>query len=143
MRRRSYLKHAGGLVLVAIAGCVEEDDNAEREQGGADDGSTTDSTDDTSGGNGRPIELLSHEWYNEGRYEQGVRGQIENVSDSTLDYVEVEVYFLDSEGVQFEEGLDNVTDLASGRIWEFDVMFWGDDPERVDSYEVQTDYSDY
>jgi hypothetical protein len=53
------------------------------------------------------------------------------------------VFFLDSEGVQIGESLDNTTDLAADRIWEFDAMFFEDDPTRVDTYEINTEVSDY
>lgn len=157
MNRRAYLGLVAGTAIGGLAGCTEED-NSEREQSDVDDsGGSSDGGDGDSGGSGgedaggdvdsgsgnRAIELLSHEWYDEDQFNRGVRGRIENVSDSTLDYVEVQVYFIDNEGVQFSESIDNVTDLSEGRVWEFDAMFLGDDPSRIDSYEIQTDYSDY
>lgn len=170
MRRRTYLTLAGTTLTAALAGCTEESD--ERESGGTDGSDNTetdtepedDNTDDDSetetdseggedetaddgSGDGDdsddPVEILEHEWYNNGQFDVGVTGQVENISGEELTYVGVEVYFLDEEGVQFEEGLDNTTDLADGRIWEFDAGYLGDDPQRVDEYEIEWDVTNY
>ncbi|WP_241432449.1 FxLYD domain-containing protein [Natrinema gari] len=39
----------------------------------------------------------------------------------------------------FEESLDNTSDLAAGRVWEFEALFLGDDPSRVAEYEGEGD----
>ncbi|MFB1064103.1 FxLYD domain-containing protein [Natrinema sp. H-ect4] len=135
-------------MTTALAGCSESEPS-NRETGGT---NTSDdqngngggnSSGDTSGSGENPVKLLNHEWYNEGQFSSGVRGQVENVSGETLSYVEVAVYFLDSEGVQFSEGLDNTNELAAGRVWEFDAMFMGEDPSRVDNYEIETSVNNY
>ncbi|QCW02138.1 FxLYD domain-containing protein [Natrinema pallidum] len=143
MDRRKLLVAGGTAVTTALAGCSGSDDT-DRESGDTtnDDSGNGDESSNGSGGasdGGDLIKILDHEWYNEGSFSSGVRGQVENVSDETLGYVEVSVYFIDADGVQFEESLDNTSDLAAGRVWEFEAMFLGEDPSRVEEYEVQGD----
>lgn len=164
MNRRKLLLSSGAALTATLAGCSSDDtsnretgntdetdseDNSERETG---DSSTDTSSNSSSDGNGNSsegeseeqlVELLEHEWYNDGDFNSGVQGQVENVSGETLGYVEVSVYFLDSEGVQISEGLDNTSDLAAGRVWEFDAMFTGDDPSRVENYEIETSVDNF
>ncbi|WP_222918847.1 FxLYD domain-containing protein [Natrinema sp. SYSU A 869] len=129
--------------MTALAGCSGGDDT-DRESGGTNNDDSGNG-DDNSGGNGDAnggddlIELLNHEWYSDGSFSSGVRGQVENVSDETLGYVEISVYFIDADGVQFEESLANTSDLAAGRVWEFEAMFLGDDSSRIEEYEVEAD----
>jgi len=118
-------------------------------EGSADDGSGEGSADDGSGEGSadeseseQQIELLDHEFYEE-EFSSGVSGTVENVSGEVLSYVEVQVYFLDSEGTQIGEGLDNTSDLAEGRRWEFDAAYLDSDPERIDTYEIETDVSNF
>lgn len=139
MRRRESILLVGAAITGTIAGCTEEESTG-RQQGSAD--TAGEGSNDSSGGNGNsPLAIRSHEWYNEGEFDAGVRGQVANQAGETLDYVEVEVYFIDADSVQFEESLDNTEDLAEGRVWEFDAMFLGDDPSRVDSYEIEASTS--
>ncbi|WP_228371046.1 MULTISPECIES: FxLYD domain-containing protein [unclassified Natrinema] len=35
--------------------------------------------------------------------------------------------------------MDNTSDLAAGRVWEFEALFLGDDPSRVAEYEGEGD----
>lgn len=146
MDRRAFLASAASCIGIALAGCTSDSGDTQREQGqpgddGSSDGGSSTGEDESGGDN--PVELLSHEWYNRGQFDTGVTGQVENVSDSELTYVEVSATFMDSEGVQFEESLANVSDLAAGRVWEFEAMFLGDDPSRVDTYEVALDWNSY
>ncbi|ELZ09281.1 hypothetical protein C479_10685 [Halovivax asiaticus JCM 14624] len=132
MQRRTFLALAGASIPATLAGCTENE-SSDRQSG-----------DDSGSGDGDgPVQFVDHEWYNSGAYEAGVTGQLENVSGDTLSYVEVSVYFLDEEGTQFEEGLDNTSELADGRTWEFDAMFLGDEPDRVDDYEIEWEVTDY
>lgn len=80
------------------------------------------------------MELLDHEWY-EQEYQSGVRGTAKNVSDETVSYVQVEVYYLDSEGTRIGEGLANASDLKAGRKWQFETIYMGD--EEVTDYEIE------
>lgn len=147
MHRRKVLLAGGTALTTVLAGCGETEssdrqtgDTNNNEDNGDDDGGETGDAGDTEE---TLIELLNHEWYDDGEFSSGVKGQIENVSDKTLSYVEVKVYFLDSEGVQFSESLANTEDLASGRVWEFDAMFTGDDKSRVENYEIETTVNNY
>lgn len=155
MRRRQVLA-AGGMLFAALSGCTtsEESDRQPGEaNNGGDDPTATDSPvpadDPTSTATPTPteadqlVELLEHEWYNNGSYDAGVSGVLKNVSGEELSYVEVKVFFLDSEGTQIGEGLDNTTELAADRRWQFDASYLDDNPNEVDSYEIQTDVSNY
>lgn len=146
MNRRKVLAGSGSVLTAALAGC-SGGSTSDRQDGDTDNTDNTDNnesdTGDTGGSDGPKIELLNHEWYNEGQFNAGVRGQVENLTSETLGYVEVSVYFLDSDGVQFSESLANTSDLAGGRVWEFEAMFTGDDPSRVDSYEIEPTVSNY
>lgn len=129
MNRRQIVSVVGSTLIVPIAGCSSTDET-EREQGSADgNGDSTSNQDEL-------VELLEHEFY-EGEREVGIRGQVENISDEELSFVEAEAFFLDSEGVQFAEGFTNVEYLPAGRIWEFETGFLGDEPDRIEDYEIQ------
>ena len=164
MHRRQYLSAAAGGATLLLAGCVgqEESDREEGSTGGnGDDGSSDNGSDgddleegstggneddgssDNGGGGDDPIELLEHEWYMEGQYDAGVRGQAENVSGEELSYVEISVFFLDDEGVQVADSLDNTTDLASGRVWQFDAMLFDGEPTVVEDYEIKWEVTNY
>jgi len=73
----------------------------------------------------------------------GVEGVAQNTADDVIDYAEIRVVFLDVEGVQVGEGLDNVTELAAGRKFEFDCMFTGDDWSAVSDYEIEASDSPF
>lgn len=155
MNRREFTKAALGastLGITALAGCSgsDEPDDADTGDTGDSDTSTqetgtadsTDSqqtqeqtqTEEQSGGSG--LELKSHEWYEED-YSAGVRGSAVNNTGDELGYVAVEVIFLDSDGAQIENGLDNTTDLPDGREWKFDAVFLGMDSSVVEDYEIE------
>ena len=129
LNRRRYLATLGTTAsALALAGCSESDSG---------DSGSGDSNGGDSGGNDQPdVEILSHEFYEE-EFSSGVRGTAVNNTDSELSYVEATATFLDSEGTQIGEGLDNVSDLAGGREWEFDCMFTGQDASRIEEYEVE------
>jgi len=147
---------AGTASTILLAGCSS--DETEREDGdagnGGDSGGGGDSTTADSGGSGggdanqttqssgNSVEILNHEWYEED-FSAGVRGTIENTTDEELSYVEISVYFLDSDGTQIGEGLDNFSDLAGGRTAEFDAMYVDDDPSRVEEYEIEAEVTDF
>ncbi|MFD1646868.1 FxLYD domain-containing protein [Haloarchaeobius litoreus] len=144
MYRRTYLTAVGTTASVlALAGCTEEEpqDTAGGDGGGnggdsgdSDGGETGDNGGD--GNNDRPdVEILEHEFYEE-EVGAGVRGVARNNTDSELTYVQAEAIFLDGDGTQIGEGLDNVTDLAAGREWEFDCMYLDSDSDRIAEYEL-------
>lgn len=133
--RRRYLATVSAAVGgVALAGC--SDDEGDAGAGGA-DGDGGDGDGGSGDGNGSPdVEILDHEFYQE-QFQSGVRGTARNNTDRELGYVEAEAVFLDENGTQIGDGIDNVTDLAAGREWEFECMYLDDDPERIDSYEIE------
>jgi|GEM_PF-3455893 len=144
MNRRSVLAAGAGTVsTLLLAGCTSDDETG-REDGNANGGDGSGDGSGSGGGNdgGSSVEILDHEWYEE-QYSSGVKGTVENVSDEELSYVEVSAYFLDSEGTQIGDGLDNFTDLAPGRKAEFDCVFLGDDPSRVEEYEVEASVTNF
>lgn len=101
-----------------------------------DDGSDSSSDDDL-------VEILEHEWYNADAEDAGVSGRLENVSGEEIHLVTVEVHFVGDEGTQITEGQDTTNNLESNREWEFDVPYPAEDPERVDTYDIESDVSSY
>ena len=160
MNRRTYLRVTGtALAATGLAGCSGDGDSGagdadgggsgDADGGGSGDADSGGSGDADSGGSGdgsgsgsdgsgsqSKVEITAHEFYSE-EFSQGVKGTLRNNTDTELGYVEVEAVFLDAEGTQIGDGIDNVTDLAAGRAWEFDCMFLGDNPERIDRYEIE------
>lgn len=137
MHRRKLLKMGAAGLAVSVAGC-SGDDGSGGDSGGGDANNGGGSGDGGSGGAQGPndVELLEHE-FAEQDFGVAVKGRAENVSGGELSYVEAEAVFLDADGVQIGEGLDNVTDLADGRVWEFDCMYLGDaDASEIDEYEI-------
>lgn len=151
MNRRRYLALTGTLATTALAGCTgeteEDTDSGSNDGGGGSDGDDSDSGGDDSGGSSDqttaaeqeedqpPVALVEHDTYEE-EYSAGVKGVAENTTDEELGYAEVKVVFLDSDGVQLEEGLDNATDVAAGRQFRFDCIYLGDDFSEVADYEI-------
>ena len=156
LNRRRYLATLGTTAsALTLAGCSESDSgdsgdgdandnsgdssngNSDNSGGNSNSGNSNDENSGDGGGNDQPdVEILNHEFYEE-EFSSGVRGTAVNNTDSELSYVEATATFLDSEGTQIGEGLDNVSDLASGREWEFDCMFTGQDAGRIEEYEVE------
>jgi len=145
MNRRQLLVSIGSVSITLIAGCTGDTEESDREQADAngDRGSGDSGNDDGDSGSDKLVEILDHEFYNNGAYDAGVSGTLENVSGEELSYVGVNVFYLDSEGVQIEEGLDNTTELAADRKWKFDAGYLGDDPSEIEEYEIKTDVTDY
>ena len=137
MQRRKYLATIGATVSgLTLAGCSEDDGDSGGGDADANSGDS-DSGNSGDGGNDQPdMEILNHGFYEE-EYSSGVRGTAVNNTDSEHSYVEATATFLDSEGTQIGEGLDNVSDLAGGREWEFDCMFTGQDASRIEEYEIE------
>jgi len=130
MQRRKYLATIGATVGgLALAGCSDSTSGDSASSNG-------DNSGNGDGDNQPDVEILSHDLYQE-QFTSGVRGTAVNNTDSELSYVEANVTFLDSEGTQIGEGLDNVSDLAAGREWEFDCMYTGQDSSRIADYEVE------
>lgn len=83
------------------------------------------------------LEIVSSERYTE-EYSEGVRGVARNVSEEVLAYAEVSAVFLDSDGAQVGDGIDNTSDLQPGRKWRFDCSYLGD--ADFSGYELSTDW---
>lgn len=135
MKRRKYLASIGAAASgLALAGCGE---NNSGDTGGGDANNNNQDSGDAPGesDNQPDIELLEHTFYEE-TYSAGVRGTAVNNTDNELSYVEAKAVFLDEDGTQIGDGLDNVTDLAPGREWEFDCVYLGEDPGRIAEYEI-------
>ena len=45
--------------------------------------------------------------------------------------------FLDADGTQIGEGLDNVSDLAAGREWQFECAYLDSDADQIEEYEIE------
>jgi hypothetical protein len=118
MKRRQFLV----TVPVVLAGC---------------------STEEVSGDDptGEMVELNEHDFQMRGQYNSAVVGTVENITDTELSMVSVEIAFVDSEGTQFAESLDSVTDLAAGRTWEFEALLT-EEPHRVDDYDISVDVTE-
>lgn len=83
------------------------------------------------------LEIIREERY-VGEYDSGVRGTAENVSEDTLAYAEVTAVFLDDQGRQIGDGLDNTNNLSPGREWQFDVGYYGE--KDFAEYELSLDW---
>jgi len=80
------------------------------------------------------LDVLEHELF-EDDYTAGVRGKIENVSDETLSYVEVEVYFQNDDGTRIGDSLANTQDLPAGETWAFEAVYVGSkDADAIADY---------
>jgi len=136
--RRTVLKTSvAAFSGIALAGCSgeESEDSASgsndnsgsnsNSNGDSDSGSNSNSNDDK-----QEVKIVEHDTY-EKEFESGVKGKVKNVSDSTLDYVEVEVKFYDKDGNRLGDNFTNVEELGAGKTWEFKLMFL-DDGEFAD-----------
>lgn len=65
--------------------------------------------------------LESVAYYSED-FSSGVKGEVTNITDSTISYTGIEVKFFDSEGTRLGQTLDNATDLGAGKTYAFDAV---------------------
>ena len=149
MQRRKYLVTIGATVSgLALAGCSEDDggdssggdadgNSGDSDSGNSGDGGNNNDGNSGNGGNDQPdVEILNHEFYEE-EFQSGVRGTAKNNTDSELSYVEASAVFLDADGTQIGEGLDNVSDLAAGREWQFECAYLDSDADQIEEYEIE------
>lgn len=153
LNRRRYLGSLGttATVLALAAYTSDESDssegNANGNSGDSDTSNSDDSDGDDNGGdtnsennddssNQSDVEIVDHEFYDE-EFQSGVRATAVNNTDNDLSYVEATATFLDADGTQIGEGLDNVNDLAAGREWEFDCMYTSQNASRIEEYEIE------
>jgi hypothetical protein len=129
----------GTALTLTIAGCTGDDtgdeENAQTPTETATATATTTAT-ETPANVSDYLDLLEVQGYNEGEYERGFRGRVENISDRAAQYAAVEIVYLTGDGVRIGEGLDNVTNLSAGRVWSFDIPYTGDRWYEIDNYEV-------
>lgn len=148
MQRRTFIATTATAAasIAGLSGCLsEESDESSGDAnggngGGNGNGSTNTGT--TDGGDSGGLAILEDEFYEE-EYSGGVRGIVQNNTGAELSYVGVQAEFLDSEGTRIGEGLDNTTDLSSEQKWQFDAMFLGDNPEEIDSYNIEVSDSPF
>lgn len=69
----------------------------------------------------RPVSVRDYQLSDPG----GVRGVVENISGTALDYVEVTTYFYNDD-TQVGNTLDNTDSLPPGKKWEFHTPYNGD-----------------
>lgn len=66
-----------------------------------------------------------------------VTGHAKNKFFLTLGYASVRAQFFDAQDVLLHTGIDNVLELPSGTVWEFNAYFFGSESaDRVDHVEV-------
>jgi len=145
--RRRFLVLASGATA-ALAGCTDSDDDQRQDENvaGGDGESSGEAESDSPTQPQRKIKILQDEFYEE-RFNFGVKGTLKNQTDESLSYVEVKAFFYDepnAEGTRLAEGLDNFSDVEAGAKLSFDAMGLDDaEPERIKSYSLQTETSDY
>lgn len=67
-----------------------------------------------------------------------VTGAVKNVSTSMLAVVGVLVEFYDSDGAFLGTSIDSTNnDLGPDEIWSFVIIYFGNNPEMVNSYKVE------
>lgn len=140
--RRKFIIGVSTVGTIAIAGCVEVDNNDDHEpesdNDGNDDGDNDDDDNDNEPSQDGPIVVLEHEAYVTNTGSPAVQGVIENVGDTEYPLVTVQAIFFDGD-VQLGTGTDVVDNFGQGRRYEFDAVALGVDPERVETYQMSVD----
>lgn len=142
MQRRTVLAGAA----IALAGCNRGDSEADdSQQGGArrvgptpDDSELPEVRGDwLEAESDSDLEVSDHVFHYTGERTQPfvVTGTVVQSSGERAT-VEVSVTFLEEDGTVIQESYDLVRDLESGQEAEFTVRYAGDDPKRVDDYEL-------
>ncbi|WP_312910062.1 FxLYD domain-containing protein [Natronosalvus caseinilyticus] len=157
MYRRKLLTSGGSVLSILIAGCTFGDNGrSDLGEGSTDDTGNGNNGDGIDEDNESPkeggsdsssdddfVEILEHEWYSVDAEDAGVSDRLENVSGEEIHLVTIKVHFVGDEGTQITEGQDSTSNLESNHVWEFDVPYPADDPERVDTYDIESDVSVY
>lgn len=79
------------------------------------------------------LKILEHE-YTEDDYSGYIEGIVENTTDETKSYVQVQARGYDADGNQLDSYIDNTTDLQGGGTWKFEVMVI--DHEEIEEYDI-------
>lgn len=64
------------------------------------------------------------------------RGTLRNTTDLNLGFLQVDVRFNDTDGVTVGTGFESFSPCKPGMTWRFDVGFETDEPESIDTFEV-------
>jgi hypothetical protein len=145
--RRSFLRAAGIVAIGAgVAGCTNAPGGSE-----GDGNNQANGGNETSGGNVSPngtvddrsqdaFALREHSYFEEGET-VGVRGTVENVSETTFELVTVHVApRTEAENTAGKVYPDRKTayrdTLAPGNTWDFEVAYDTPDVESFDAYGI-------
>ena len=143
MRRRALLSLFGATVLAGCGGNTSPDGsttNATTDSGTSSTGQTTDTTTTTA----PAVELVEHELtrQNAGAESElvAVTGTVRNDGSAPFEAVTVEATFLDEDGTALDSSTAEVTDLAAGSRWTFELTYpgVGEDARAVADYELAT-----
>lgn len=145
--RRTAITGVGGLVIAAIAGCTEDDDDSDTANGDDSsnngDGSDGGTSDDSDGGNGSDgtVEILDHEVVEPefGSYIE-IHGEIQNNTGEEQSYIEIEAVFFDSDGTRVDDSFTNFTDVPDGQTIAYELITTVE-PDEFDTYELETSTS--
>lgn len=91
--------------------------------------STTTGTETSSNGDAASALEISGTELEEGEFDIGVVGEIENTGDQRLAYVEATATFRNDAGDVLDTTMTNLAGLESGQIWETYVPYLGDKSE--------------
>lgn len=69
-----------------------------------------------------------------GDYSLSAVGNAKNVTDSIMDFIQIEAQFLDETDAVLESSLANTSNLSPGQTWRFEIPYPGMDTDAVDSF---------
>ena len=74
-----------------------------------------------------------------------VMGELTNAAERTFATVRLWVNYYNDDDVRIDRSATTVEDLTPATTAEFSVFFFGDDPRRVESYElsIDTEWTEY
>lgn len=121
-------------------GSGDENQSGEEEENSSNSsGEETESQDVTQRGAGEDVlenaglVIQEHE-YTEDDYSGYVEGIVENTTDESKDYVQVQVRGYDADGNQLDSYMDNTSNLQAGGTWAFEVPIL--DYEEMEEYDI-------
>lgn len=139
MNRRKFLSLSGASVggMVALAGCSASGTESESEQGTSKfnqdakpvsetktvvvDGLKLYSDIDIDGNDFAPLTIT---------------GRAKNVSGVEMSIVQIQYGFYDGNNTRIGSGLDMVTELGAGEMWEYEIMYLGEEDSEVKNVEI-------
>ena len=126
-------------ITTAKAATMRIRSDAEQENSSNGSEEETESQDVTQRGAGEDVlenaglVIQEHE-YTEDDYSGYVEGIIENTTDESKDYVQVQVRGYDADGNQLDSYMDNTSNLQAGGTWAFEVPNL--DYEEMEEYDI-------